>query len=115
MSDTPSEIGRDYRATLDARRDLGPEYETALAESFADRLDQVIAARVQAEIQAAGPSAKKRAKTQAEVTTTVAIASLGLGIPLTAIAAGTAGPLGLLIAWIGIAVVNIAVAVGNRR
>ncbi|MFC7642512.1 hypothetical protein ACFQX6_17340 [Streptosporangium lutulentum] len=42
------------RATIEARRELGPEYEAALVESFVERLDQSIAHRVRAEMHAAG-------------------------------------------------------------
>lgn len=45
---------------------------------------------------------------------TLAIVSLALGIPLTAIAGGIAGPPGLIIAWIGIVLVN-AVYARSRR
>ena len=37
----------------------------------------------------------------------LAIVSLGVGVPLTAIAAGINGLAGLLIAWIGIVLVNL--------
>lgn len=37
----------------------------------------------------------------------LALASLGMGIPISAIAAGTAGLPGLLIAWIAIVAVNV--------
>ena len=40
----------------------------------------------------------------------LAIVSIALGIPLTAIASGTAGLPGLLVAWIGIVLVNIVYA-----
>ena len=44
----------------------------------------------------------------------LAIVTLALGIPLTAIASGTAGVGGLIIAWIGIVLVN-AVHAWSRR
>ena len=40
----------------------------------------------------------------------LAIVSIALGIPLTAIASGTAGFAGLLVAWVGIVLVNIVYA-----
>jgi hypothetical protein len=36
----------EVQAVLAARTDLGPHYELELAESFADRVEQVIEARV---------------------------------------------------------------------
>lgn len=45
----------------------------------------------------------------------LAYASLGLGIPISAVAGGTAGVVGLVVAWAGIAAVNIAAVIGARR
>jgi hypothetical protein len=44
----------------------------------------------------------------------LAITSLGVGIPLTAIAASEAGLPGLIVAWIGIVCVNAAYASRRR-
>jgi hypothetical protein len=40
---------------------------------------------------------------------------MGIGIPLTGIAAGTAGLAGLLVCWIGIVLVNVAYAISRRH
>lgn len=45
----------------------------------------------------------------------LAIVSIALGIPLTAIASGTAGLPGLLVAWIGIVLVNIVYGRGRHH
>lgn len=45
----------------------------------------------------------------------LAIVSLSVGIPLTAIAAGTNGLAGLIIAWIGIVLVNVVYGATHRR
>jgi hypothetical protein len=45
----------------------------------------------------------------------LAIVSIALGIPLTAIASGTAGLPGLLVVWIGIVLVNIVYARSRHR
>lgn len=45
----------------------------------------------------------------------LAITSLGVGIPLTAIAVSAAGIPGLIIAWLGIVGVNAVFAFGQRR
>ncbi|MGC3956201.1 MAG: hypothetical protein QM804_18480 [Propionicimonas sp.] len=37
---------------------------------------------------------------------TLALASMGMGIPISAIAADSAGPVGLVIAWLAIVAVN---------
>ncbi|WP_449063107.1 hypothetical protein [Planomonospora algeriensis] len=111
------DIRQDMRATLDARRDLGPEYEAALVESFVERLDATIAARVRAEVHATGPApygpAPKKQRRGGDSSVTVALGSLGIGIPLTAIASTEAGSAGLLLAWGGIIAVNLAHALAT--
>lgn len=112
------------RATIEARRDLGPEYEAALIESFLDKVEASIAMRVRAEVDSRlGPHPyapmppphhlpQPRANHDA---LWVAIASMALGIPLTGIAAGTAGTSGLFLAWFGIVLINVAAALSRRR
>ncbi|WP_206184924.1 hypothetical protein [Thermoactinospora rubra] len=113
MADMHSELQRDLRASLDARRELGPDYEAALVESFVERLDQAIAARVREEVRAQRPK-KAKGGGGSGPAVPVAICSLIFGIPLTAITAEKAGIVGLLVVWIGIAVVNVAVALASR-
>ncbi len=103
---------QDLRATLEARRDLGPDYEDALVESFLEKLDREITARVQAEVASQSP------KVQPKPDMThipIALGSMGIGIPLTAIAANFAGAAGLFLAWSGIVVINVAYALSRRR
>ena len=45
----------------------------------------------------------------------LAIVSLGVGVPLTAIGSGTAGLPGLLVVWIGIVLVNLAYGWSRRK
>ncbi|MFI6454617.1 hypothetical protein ACIBF6_24015 [Streptosporangium amethystogenes] len=105
------DIRQDMRATLEARRDLGPEYETALIESFVSRLDATIAHRVHTEMHAAGVRPRKPGNPSIPI----ALGSMGIGIPLTAIAAAEAGSAGLLLAWGGIVAINVAHALSRRR
>ncbi|MFC0864505.1 hypothetical protein ACFHYQ_19620 [Sphaerimonospora cavernae] len=111
----------DLRAVLAARRDLGPEYEDALVDSFLDKLDVEIGARVRNEVAAQahyqqGPHQQQTPPPQKKDSAVgVAMGSLALGIPLTGIAVGNAGTPGLLLAWGGIVAVNLAYALGRRR
>lgn len=108
------DIRQDMRATVEARRDLGPEYETALIESFVSRLDATIAQRVRVEMHAAGvPGVKPRKSTNSSIP--IALGSMGIGIPLTGIAAHTSGTAGLLLAWGGIVAINFAHALSRWR
>jgi hypothetical protein len=111
------DIRQDMRATIEARRDLGPDYEAALVESFVDRLDESIARRVRAEMHMAGgpsphPSPPRKS---GNGSVPIALGSMGLAIPLTAIAAESGGPLALLLVWGGIVAINLAHALGRRR
>ncbi|MEU1289632.1 hypothetical protein [Kitasatospora sp. NPDC005856] len=125
MDTRQDELRRDLDATLQARKELGKEYEDALVDSFMKRLDARLDARV--DRSAAGrmddyePSSRDRdrgrPRTPGRAGNRLAVASLALGIPLTAIA-GTpegGGFAGLLVCWAGIVGVNFAAALGNRR
>ncbi|MGV9378666.1 hypothetical protein ACWDRB_22800 [Nonomuraea sp. NPDC003707] len=108
-------IRDDLQATLDARRDLGPEYEAALVESFVERLDATISARVRSELDHHGATPHRQKSPPGAAMIPIALGSLGIGIPLTAIAAGNAGLVGLTIAWIAIVVINVASAAAIMR
>lgn len=113
-------LSQDLRATLAARSDLGPEYESDLVKSFLDRVDREVDIRVAARI--TGPDATPRVaapKVRRSGSIVVPLGSITLGIPITAIAStqlhGVYGFLGVLISWGGIAVVNVANAFGRGR
>jgi hypothetical protein len=106
----------EFRVAAEVHRELGPEYDKAVVESFLERLGPEIDARVDARVaqdrqavpdQAHAPSMK------------LAITSMALGIPLTAIVtsdgANPAGLAGVLIVWLAIAVINVAYAISCRR
>jgi hypothetical protein len=109
-------VSRDeLSATVAARHELGHEYESALVDSLADRVEQVVQARVQAHMAHQPPSAPPASSLTATHRMVLAAVSLGTAIPLTAIAAGMTGVAGVAIVWGGIAVVNVAAAMGPRR
>ncbi|MFC4587763.1 hypothetical protein [Sphaerisporangium corydalis] len=117
----------ELRATVEARRELGPDYEHALIESFIEKIDAAIDTRVRSEVAAQNGyghqgapftgqhQGQGKAAKQVDGTIPIALGSLGIGIPLTAIAATQAGPAGLFLAWTGIILVNVAAAFGRRR
>ncbi|MGI5271422.1 hypothetical protein ACQEUU_19865 [Nonomuraea sp. CA-218870] len=102
------DVRDELRATIDARRDLGPDYESALVDSLADRLDATITARVEAELKRRGKEGKPKGDNPRSIVP-VALGSMAIGIPLTAIAS-QAGTAGLIIAWLSIVLINIAAA-----
>ena len=122
---TPDEI----RAAAETHSELGPEYQSAVIDSFIDKVGKEIDARVDARMRAQqpapypgpyqyqyqGPLPVPRQSNPAKGQFALAIVSMALGIPLSAIALGNhAGNLALLIVWLGITAINVAYALHSR-
>jgi len=109
---TPDEI----RAAAETHRDLGPDYQSAVIESFLDKVGREIDARVDARVAAAqphmSPAPPARPASRERSAFVLAIVSISLGIPLTALTvtagAHPVGIAGLLVVWVAIAVINVA-------
>ncbi|OKK16690.1 hypothetical protein AMK16_23475 [Streptomyces sp. CB00455] len=113
------ELKKELDATLDARRELGPEYEAALVDSFVEKVDTQVRRRLAEERLLAardggrgGPGAGDGSFGERFG---FAIITLVLAVPLSAIAAAQAHLAGLLVAWAGIVGVNFIHAGGLRR
>lgn len=112
------ELKKELDATLDARRELGPEYEAALVDSFVEKVDTQVRRRLAEErLSAARGSAGSSAPAEGGFGERFgfAIITLVLAIPLSAIAATQAHLAGLLVAWGGILGVNFIHAKRVRR
>ena len=113
------ETRREVQAALGARRELGFEYEEAIAEGLLDRVNQLALMR-SSEIRRESERvdhdalAEKDSRRQRFV---LGIVSLGTGIPITAIAGNAVEPgiVGVLISWAGIVGVNVAAALRQPR
>ncbi|MEU6344843.1 hypothetical protein ABZ883_28275 [Streptomyces sp. NPDC046977] len=119
------ELKKEFAATLQARKDLGEEYESALVDSFLEKIDQRIDAQVErrvrrelAEHQTAFARAGRQVGPRGDEGRSrfgarygFAGFSLIMAIPLSAIGASEHLP-GLLIAWAGIVGVNVAQSMG---
>ncbi|MDQ2875944.1 MAG: hypothetical protein M3Y33_14615 [Actinomycetota bacterium] len=121
---TPDEL----RAAAEVHNELGPDYRDAVLESFLDKVGKEIDARVDARLNGPRQYPLQPAQIQATPPPTVprqardkgfalAIVSMALGIPLTAIVAGLnhQGSVGgefaiLLVVWAAIAVINVVYA-----
>ena len=104
---TPELPRDDIQAALDARRELGPEMEPAVVDAFVERMERAIEARVDARLAQREPrQPSKEHRGGSELT--LAIVSLGVAIPLTAVSAATAGFLAVLIVWLGLVGINWA-------
>ncbi|WP_043468420.1 hypothetical protein [Kitasatospora sp. MBT66] len=123
MDTRQDDLRRDLDATLQARKELGPEYESELVDSFLARLDARVERRVAERLGPAdgyGPTEgygrpgygpRRFGRRSA---TRLPIVSLVLGIPLSGIAAESGGFLGLLVCWGGILGVNVSSALAER-
>lgn len=132
MDTRQDDLRRELDATLQARKELGKEYEDELVDSFLKRLDSRLDARVNRAVAERAddyePSYRDRDYRDrgrprrggwgpGRPGNRLAVISLALGIPLTAIASSPAsgGFAGLLACWAGIVGVNFAAALSNRR
>ncbi|MFD9460470.1 hypothetical protein [Streptomyces sp. NPDC060027] len=114
-----AELKKELDATLHARRELGDEYESALVDSFLEkveqRLDGAVDRRVRRQLAeqqmvvARGARSPQSSDSWGE-RFGFGIVSLVLAIPLSAIGGGVAHLPGLLVAWVGIVGVNVVQA-----
>ncbi|MFF3861624.1 hypothetical protein [Streptomyces sp. NPDC002209] len=114
------ELKKELDATLDARRELGPDYEAALVDSFVEKVDTQVRRRLAEERLAAARGGRDGGAPSPldggfGERFGFAIITLVLAIPLSAIGAAQAGLKGLLVAWAGILGVNFIHATKRLR
>jgi hypothetical protein len=104
---------REVEAALEARRELGPEYEPEIVEAMIERIEKRLDERLR--------ERERRLPARPEhrgAVTPLVLGSIALGIPVTAVATsnahGVGGILLAIVAWIAIAVANVAVIVARR-
>ncbi len=112
-----AELKKELAATLHARRELGEDYESALVESFLEKVDQRIDGAVDRRVRrqvaeqqmvvARGARSPKSTDSFGE-RYGFGIVSLVVALPLTGIGGGGAGLPGLIVTWMGIVGVNVA-------
>jgi hypothetical protein len=88
----------ELRATLEARRELGPAYEVELVERFAERLEQRLK-----------PEPARRREPLSGEETGIVIVSILAAIPLIGAAGATAGLAGVIAVCIALVLVNFLV------
>lgn len=110
-----AELKKELDATLHARRELGDEYESALVDSFLEkveqRLDGAVDRRVRRQLAeqqmvVARGARKSDAGDSWSERFGFGIVSLVLAVPLSAIGGALGNLPGLLVAWVGIVGVN---------
>ncbi|WP_330296713.1 hypothetical protein [Streptomyces sp. NBC_00503] len=112
------ELKKELAATLDARRELGPEYEAALVDSFVEKVDTQVRRRLAEDRLAAARGPRRPEESPAGnfgERFGFAIVTLVLAIPLSAIGAAQAHLPGLIVAWLGIVGVNFVHASKSLR
>ncbi|MFI1967028.1 hypothetical protein ACH429_23420 [Streptomyces pathocidini] len=125
MDARDTELKKELDATLHARKELGPEYESELVESFLEKVErrldgtadqrtrrqlaerQMVVARGARPPESGGPDDSFGERYG------FGIVSLVVAIPLSAIAAVNAELPGLIVTWAGIATVNMVYARGG--
>ncbi|MEE1795334.1 hypothetical protein PUR28_31930 [Streptomyces sp. BE308] len=109
------ELKKELDATLQARGELGPEYESALIDSFLEKVEQRLDTTLDRQVRrqlaerqmstARGARSPRAAENFGE-RFGFGVISLILAIPLSAIGVANAGIKGLVVAWLGIVGVN---------
>src|SRR5450759_3497409 len=106
----------EIRAAAETHRELGPDYEAAVIDSFLDKVGKEIDARVDSRLAAPRQAyqARQARPPRAYSPLALAIPSIAMGIPLTAIALAVGSPSAgfaeLLVIWIAITAINLAYA-----
>ncbi|MEV7129976.1 hypothetical protein [Streptomyces sp. NPDC093260] len=115
MDARDTDLKKELDATLRARGELGEEYESALVDSFLEKVDQridgAVERRVRRQLAEQQLTVARGARTPRPTDSWgerfgFGIVSLVLAVPLSAIGGGVAHLPGLLVAWAGIVGVN---------
>ncbi|MFI6059952.1 hypothetical protein [Streptomyces sp. NPDC051286] len=118
------ELKSELNAALQARSELGPEYESALIDSFLEKVDQRLDVTLDRRVRrhlaeqqivvARGARAPQPPVGNFGERFGFGVISLILAIPLSAIGVTNAGINGLVVAWLGIVGVNVAQAARSQ-
>ncbi|MBR8642018.1 hypothetical protein KEF29_28595 [Streptomyces tuirus] len=115
MDARDTDLKKELDATLQTRRELGEEYESALVDSFLEKVDQRIDGAVERRVrrqfaeqqmQTARDSRAPKATDSWGERFGFGIVSLVLAVPLSAIGGGVGHLPGLIVTWVGIVGVN---------
>lgn len=102
MGEEPVVPREELEAVLAARRELGAEREQELVESFLERVERGLDRR------AAERAPRRDYRGHEQRRFVLALASVAVGVPLTAIALAAGGLRALAVVWAGVVLVNLA-------
>jgi hypothetical protein len=103
---------KDVEAALEARRELGKEYEPDLIASFLARIDSELAERRRP------APAERETGHHGGAITPIILGTTAMGIPITAIATSNGGAGGIvvaIVAWGAIGLSNVTIALLRYR
>ncbi|MBR8740875.1 hypothetical protein [Nocardiopsis sp. MG754419] len=116
MTENPPKDRDEVAAALRASRELGPEYDEAIAAALVDRVDDTIDERVRHHVARQGQRDDvPRGLPPTNVRMVLSIVCLGLALPLTAVAGHMAGGGGVFVTWMGLIVFYLVSVGGLRR
>ncbi|WP_017581157.1 hypothetical protein [Nocardiopsis valliformis] len=116
MTNNPQRQQDEIAAALRASRELGPEYDEAVAASLVERVDDTIEERVKHHVaRQMGANEGRRGLPANNVRMVLSLVCLGISIPTTAIAAGMAGAAGIFLVWAGLIAFYLISVTGLRR
>lgn len=117
MTDSTSQRQSDIAAALRAGRELGPEYDDALAASLVERIDDAIDTSVRRHLDHRQSENKGKVGVPSNtVRMVMSLVCLGVSIPITAItAAMVGGGVAIAAVWLGLILFYIVSVVGLRR
>jgi hypothetical protein len=109
----------EVEAVLETRRELGASYDQALVDSFAERIEAAVVARVAQERSLQGREVRAR-EAAGPRQLALGIVSTALGVPVTAISLAVpegdvTGLAAMVVGWAGLVGINVAHAVQSRR
>ena len=115
--DLPADLDKDVRATAAAAADLGAGYHDELATSLVDKVEAEIARRRGETVAPPRlvPEVDGSSSLGDRGAIAVAIVSVVMLIPLTAVAGAFAHLAGMVLAWVAVLGINAAYTLGRRR
>jgi hypothetical protein len=92
-----TDLGQELAATVEARRELGPDHDEVLVAGFLERIDRELDRRVEERVARRTPGKRRSSPLHP--------GNLALCIPIVAIAGGTGGIAGLIVAFAALVIV----------
>ncbi|MDA0567931.1 hypothetical protein LG943_26945 [Streptomonospora sp. S1-112] len=109
----------DIAASLKAGRELGPDYDDALAAAIVERLertvDERVSARLAEERRAPAAPGTEPGGFGSNPRLVMGLLAMVFAIPLSAIGGSFMGAAGVVLAWVGLLVFYVVSVAGGRR